>query len=100
MEFPTVEVGSVRRTQVSIQHTHIAQAGINFKRFTGVTFMNKVDNQINQLENAQKLSAVINAFHSSWDQLEKEDIETLMHMASEYADAIKTHLTEMAEGKK
>ncbi|EFO7518583.1 hypothetical protein HNE31_000446 [Salmonella enterica] len=80
--------------------THIAHAGRYVKIFTEVKFMNKVDNKINQIENAQKLSAVINAFYSSWDQLEKEDIETLMHMASEYADAIKTHLTEMAEGKK
>ncbi len=60
----------------------------------------KLENQINQLANAQKLSAVINAFHFSWDQLEEEDIETLMHVASEYADAIKAYLTEMAEGKK
>lgn len=45
--------------------THIAHAGRYVKIFTGVKFMNKVDNKINQIENAQKLSAVINAFYSS-----------------------------------
>ncbi|HIB1507771.1 TPA: hypothetical protein ACWV5T_002389 [Salmonella enterica subsp. enterica serovar Muenchen] len=60
--------------------------------------MNKAENQINQLENAQKLNAIISALHCSWVELEGEDIETLMNMASEYAGAIKTHLTEMAEG--
>lgn len=62
--------------------------------------MNKTESEINQLINAQKLNAIISALHCSWMELEGEDIETLMYMASEYANAIKSHLTEMAEGEK
>ncbi|EAP0942976.1 hypothetical protein B7802_07440 [Salmonella enterica] len=53
-----------------------------------------------KLENAQKLSAVLSALYFSWVELAGEDIDVLIYMASEYAGAIKSHLTEMAEGEK
>lgn len=42
-----------------------------------------------QLENAQKLNAVINALCCSWVELEGEEIETLLSVASEYSESIK-----------
>ncbi|ECO1010783.1 hypothetical protein AA464_11770 [Salmonella enterica subsp. enterica serovar Newport] len=53
-----------------------------------------------QLENAQKLNAVINALCCSWVELEGEEIETLLSVASEYGESIKSWLTNKAEGEK
>ncbi|ENH8631328.1 hypothetical protein ABWW30_003943 [Salmonella enterica] len=53
--------------------------------------------QIRLLENAQKLNAVINALRFSWAELNGEDIEALMHMATEYTESMKTYLTNKAE---
>lgn len=53
-----------------------------------------------QLENAQKLNAVINALHCSWVELEGEEIETLLSVASEYGESIKSWLTNKAKGEK
>ncbi|EJB2593942.1 hypothetical protein MT629_004938 [Salmonella enterica] len=54
--------------------------------------------QIRLLENAQKLNAVINALRFSWAELNGEDIEALMHMATEYTESMKNYLTNKAEG--
>ncbi|ENU7734909.1 hypothetical protein ACE3YX_001424 [Salmonella enterica] len=53
-----------------------------------------------QLENAQKLNAVISALHYSWTELKGEEIEALMSVASEYGESIKYWLTNKAEGEK
>lgn len=53
-----------------------------------------------QLENAQRLNAVINALYFSWVELNGDDIEDMLNIALEYASEIKSYLTEMAEGKK
>ncbi|EAW9499898.1 hypothetical protein QW46_17655 [Salmonella enterica] len=53
-----------------------------------------------QLENAQKLNAVINALLCSWIELEGENIEALLSVASEYGESIKSWLTNKAEGEK
>ncbi|EAM9428699.1 hypothetical protein BCN13_11885 [Salmonella enterica] len=53
-----------------------------------------------QLENAQKLNAVINALLCSWIELEGENIEALLSVASEYTESIKSWLTNKAEGEK
>ncbi|EDJ1485892.1 hypothetical protein GE818_06095 [Salmonella enterica] len=58
-----------------------------------------MSDQIRQLENAQKLNAVINALRFSWAELHGEDIEALMHMATEYTESIKFWLTNKAEGE-
>ncbi|HAG5257476.1 TPA: hypothetical protein G8577_003712 [Salmonella enterica] len=50
-----------------------------------------------QLENAQKLNAVISALHCSWVELEGEEIETLLSVASEYGESIKSWLIEESE---
>ncbi|EBW8394004.1 hypothetical protein A3X38_14710 [Salmonella enterica subsp. enterica serovar Florida] len=59
-----------------------------------------MSDQIRQLENAQKLNAVINALRFSWAELCGEDIEALMHVATEYSESIKSWLTNKAEGEK
>ncbi|EFP4424637.1 hypothetical protein H1F79_005306 [Salmonella enterica] len=59
-----------------------------------------MSDQIRQLENAQKLNAVINALRFSWAELRGEDIEALMHVASEYGESIKSYLKNKAEGEK
>ncbi|EAY4772716.1 hypothetical protein S828_14540 [Salmonella enterica] len=59
-----------------------------------------MSDQIRQLENAQKLNAVINALRFSWAELHGEDIEALMHVATEYSESIKSWLTNKAEGEK
>ncbi|ENQ3930752.1 hypothetical protein ACEF99_002600 [Salmonella enterica subsp. enterica serovar Newport] len=59
-----------------------------------------MSDQIRQLENAQKLNAVINALRFSWVELHSEDIEALMHVATEYTESIKSWLTNKAEGEK
>lgn len=77
----------------------------------GVIVKNRLDNtqagnktmcahKRKQIENAQRLNAVINALRFSWVELSGDDIEATLNIAFEYANAIKTHLTEMAEGKK
>ncbi|EAO6531120.1 hypothetical protein G0R83_004451 [Salmonella enterica] len=53
-----------------------------------------------QLENVQKLNAVINALCCSWVELEGEEIETLLSVASEYGESIKSWLKNKAEGEK
>lgn len=53
-----------------------------------------------QFENAQKLNAVINALFCSWVELEGEEIETLLSVASEYGESIKSWLKNKAEGEK
>lgn len=53
-----------------------------------------------QFENAQKLNAVINALCCSWVELEGEEIETLLSVASEYGESIKSWLKNKAEGEK
>lgn len=58
-----------------------------------------MSDQIRQLENAQKLNAVINALRFSWAELYGEDVGTLMDMAYEYSESIKSWLTK-AEGEK
>ncbi|ECI2306496.1 hypothetical protein AH865_07850 [Salmonella enterica subsp. enterica serovar Infantis] len=58
-----------------------------------------MSDQIRQLENAQKLNAVINALCCSWVELEGEEIETLLSVASEYGESIKSWLTNKAEGE-
>lgn len=62
--------------------------------------MNKVKNQNNQIENAQRLNAVINAFRFSWVELSGDEIEAMLDIAAEYTCSIESYLTEMAEGKK
>ncbi|HAC8237283.1 TPA_asm: hypothetical protein G0G78_12065 [Salmonella enterica] len=52
-----------------------------------------------QLENAQKLNGVINALLCSWIELEGENIEALLSVASEYTESIKSWLTNKAEGE-
>lgn len=52
-----------------------------------------------QLENAQKLNGVINALRCSWIELEGENIEALLSVASEYTESIKSWLTNKAEGE-
>lgn len=52
-----------------------------------------------QLENAQKLNAVINALCCSWVELEGEEIETLLSVESEYGESIKSWLTNKASEK-
>lgn len=59
-----------------------------------------MSDQIRQLENAQKLNAVINALRFSWAELHSEDVEALMHVATEYSESIKSWLTNKAEGEK
>lgn len=58
-----------------------------------------MSDQIRQLENAQKLNALINALRFSWAELYGEDVGTLMDMAYEYSESIKSWLTK-AEGEK
>lgn len=59
-----------------------------------------MSDQIRQLHNAQKLNAVINALRFSWAELHGEDVGTLMDMAYEYSESIKSWLTNKAEGEK
>ncbi|EDT3088785.1 hypothetical protein XS16_005264 [Salmonella enterica subsp. enterica serovar Newport] len=58
-----------------------------------------MSDQIRQLENAQKLNAVINVLRCSWIELEGENIEALLSVASEYTESIKSWLTNKAEGE-
>lgn len=58
-----------------------------------------MSDQIRQLHNAQKLNALINALRFSWAELYGEDVGTLMDMAYEYSESIKSWLTK-AEGEK
>ncbi|EEP0994679.1 hypothetical protein HAY25_001628 [Salmonella enterica] len=60
----------------------------------------KPENQINQLANAQKLNAIINAFRFSWVELSSDEIEAILNIASEYTCSIESYLTQIAEGKK
>ncbi|EKK3318959.1 hypothetical protein PMI54_004278 [Salmonella enterica] len=53
-----------------------------------------------QLENAQKLNAVISAFRFSWVELGSDEIETLLSVASEYGESIKSWLTKKEKGEK
>ncbi|HGG5994869.1 TPA: hypothetical protein ACJG4C_003899 [Salmonella enterica subsp. diarizonae serovar 61:r:z53] len=73
--------------------SRVFEKGINNER------SGKLKSEINQLENAQKLNAIINALFYSWIEIDGDDIETLISMASDYASAIKTHLTVIAEGE-
>ncbi|EAU9424132.1 hypothetical protein EOI87_09905 [Salmonella enterica] len=59
-----------------------------------------MSDQIRQLKNAQKLNALINALRFSWTELYGEDVGTLMDMAYEYSESIKSWLTNKAEGEK
>lgn len=58
-----------------------------------------MSDQIRQLHNAQKLNALINALRFSWTELYGEDIGTLMDMAYEYSESIKSWLTSKASEK-
>ncbi|EIP3426975.1 hypothetical protein LSE82_005918 [Salmonella enterica] len=58
-----------------------------------------MSDQIRQLKNAQKLNALINALRFSWTELYGEDVGTLMDMAYEYTESIKSWLTNKAEGE-
>ncbi|HHP3380860.1 TPA: hypothetical protein ACWV4W_001705 [Salmonella enterica subsp. enterica serovar Muenchen] len=53
-----------------------------------------------QLENAQKLNAVISAFRFSWVELGSDEIKALLLVAHEYGESIKSWLTNKAEGEK
>ncbi|EFQ8337987.1 hypothetical protein HZV21_005085 [Salmonella enterica] len=59
-----------------------------------------MSDQIRQLHNAQKLNAVINAICCSWAELEGEEIETLLSVAFEYGESIKSWLKNKTEGEK
>lgn len=76
----------------------------------GVIVKNRLDNtqadnktmcahKRKQLENAQRLNAVINALRFSWVELSGDDIEEMLDIAFEYTSEIKSYLTEMAEGE-
>lgn len=52
-----------------------------------------------QIENAQRLNAVINALYFSWIELKDDDIEMLLNIACEYTRSIESYLTEMAKGE-
>lgn len=77
----------------------------------GVIVKNRLDNtqadnktmcvhKRKQLENAQRLDAVINALYFSWIELKGENIEDMLNIALEYTSEIKSYLTEMAKGEK
>lgn len=53
-----------------------------------------------QLENAQKLNAVISAFRFSWVELSSDEIEVILNIASEYTCSIESYMTGIAEGEK
>ncbi|ECH6755308.1 TPA: hypothetical protein ACGT6A_002281 [Salmonella enterica] len=76
----------------------------------GVIVKNRLDNtqtgnktmcahKRKQIENAQRLNAVINAFRFSWVELSGDEIEAILDIASEHACSIESYLTEMAEGE-
>lgn len=52
-----------------------------------------------QIENAQRLNAVINTLYFSWVELSGDDIETILNIALEYTGEIKSYLTGVAEGE-
>ncbi|EEP9438284.1 hypothetical protein HCO87_003118 [Salmonella enterica subsp. enterica serovar Reading] len=52
-----------------------------------------------QIENAQRLNAVINAFRFSWVELSGDEIEAILDIAAEYTCSIESYLTEMTEGE-
>lgn len=77
----------------------------------GVIVKNRLDNiqagnktmcvhKRKQIENTQRLNAVINTLYFSWIELKGEEIEAILNIASEHACEIESYLTEMAEGKK
>lgn len=53
-----------------------------------------------QIENAQRLNALINAFRFSWVELSSDEIEAILDIASEHACEIESYLTGVAEGEK
>lgn len=52
-----------------------------------------------QIENAQRLNAVINTLYFSWIELKGEEIEAILNIALEYTGEIKSYLTGIAEGE-
>lgn len=76
----------------------------------GVIVKNRLDNtqagnktmcvhKRKQIENAQRLNAVINAFRFSWVELSGEEIEAILDIAAEHTCEIESYLTGVAEGE-
>ncbi|MFI7783479.1 hypothetical protein EN46_06735 [Citrobacter amalonaticus] len=59
----------------------------------------KFEGEINQLEKAQRLNALINAFRFSWEELSDDEIEAILNIASEYTCSIESYLTGITEGE-